>query len=401
MRVRRSVSPMRSETLVRSENETTMNRQSSAVAARLRIFDAHDRESWEEWLSAWRRCADGDLFSHPAYLVDRAEPGQAPLAAEFDDGHGSCVLFAFLLRRIDADALGRPVAQECFDITTALYYGGPLCSLADGTEEATLLETFWDRFRRWARSQRIVSEFHRENPMSGGLSSYPGQRIEQAGHVVKELDGRTEADLLGDTSKSFRRSVRKAEAADINVIVDETGERLDDFLDLYYATMDRNHASARFYYPRGFFDMLNTSFAGRVAYLYALDNGRPISAELVVYCAEIGYSVLGATEESSLRSGVNSLLSHQAFLYAQTRGIKHYVLGGGVTNAADDSLLRYKLSMAKSGLRRYFTGQQVIDEERYIRLSSGHSCNSTFFPTYRSGCSCEDSDQIADSESKR
>lgn len=401
MRVGRSVSLMRSETLTQSENET-MKQQSSAAAARMRILDAQDRESWEEWLSAWRRCANGDMFSHPAYLVDRAESGQTPLAAEFDDGRGSCVLFAFLLRRIDSDVFGRSsVAQKCFDITTALYYGGPLCSLADGAEEATLLETFWDRFRQWARSQRIVSEFHRENPVSGGLSSYPGQRVEQAGHVVKELEGRTEADLLGDTSKSFRRSVRKAEAAGINVIVDETGERLDDFLDLYYATMDRNHASARFYYPREFFDMLNTSLAGRVAYLYALDNGRPISAELVVYCAEIGYSVLGATEESSLRTGVNSLLSHQAFLYAQTRGIKHYVLGGGVTNAADDSLLHYKLSMAKSGLRRYFTAQQVIDEERYIRLSSGHSCNSTFFPTYRSGCSCGDVDQIADSESKR
>ncbi|MDN5773011.1 MAG: GNAT family N-acetyltransferase [Brevibacterium aurantiacum] len=311
------------------------------------------------------------------------------------------MLFAFLLRRIDADALGRPVAQECFDITTALYYGGPLCSLADGTEEATLMAMFWDRFRQWARSHRIISEFNRENPVSGGMSNYPGQRIEQAGHVVKELDGRTEAELLGDTSKSFRRNVRKVETAGIEIIIDESGKRLDDFLGLYYDTMDRNHADARFYYPRDFFDMLNSSFAGRVAYLYALDNGRPISVELVVYCADIGYSLLGATEETSLRTGVNSFLSHKAFLYAQTRGIKHYVLGGGVTNTDDDSLLRYKLSMAKSGLRRYFTAQQVIDEERYRHLSSWRCCDTRFFPAYRDVSCCEHGETFEDSEAMR
>lgn len=373
---------MPSEMLLQSA-PTLLGPRRPATGPHLRIHDAHNREAWEAWLSAWRRCAQEDVFSHPSYLIDRAAPEERPLAAEFDDGCGSRVLFAFLLRPITSDARGRPVPDGSCDITTPLLYAGPLSSLASEASEETLLAAFWDHFRQWARDNRIVSEFHRSNPVADRSQAYPGQHIEQAGHVVKALEGKTEAELFADTSKSFRRTVRKAEAAGVEIVIDEIGARIDDFLELYYATMDRNHAAAGFYFPREFFEMLNSSFAGRVTYLYALEAGRPVSVELLLQCSDIGYSLLGATAEASLRSGVNSLLSFRSFLYAQSRGIKHYVLTGGVTNSADDSLLRYKLSMAKSGLRSYFTASQVFDEDTYARLSSGHDGECRFFPAYR------------------
>lgn len=374
---------MSSEPLMESLQDSASRPRTSSRQATLRIHDPRDRAAWQAWSEAWVRCAQADAFSHPSYLVDRAHPGEKPLAADFDDGHGSRVLFAFLLRPIVSDALGRAVAEECYDITTPLLYGGPQRFVAAGTHEETLLTSFWEHFRQWAQDNRVVSEFHRENPVADPSPGYPGQRTEHAGHVVKELEGRSEAEIFGDTSKSFRRTVRRAEAAGTDILIDETGARIDDFLDLYYATMDRNSAAASFYFPREHFDMLNSTFAGRITYLYALEAGRPTSAELLLQCSDIGYSLLGATAEAGLLSGANSLLSLRAFLYARSRGIRHYVLTGGVTNSDDDSLLRYKLSMAKSGLRRYFTASQVTDEHRYEQLNRGHDTECGFFPGYR------------------
>lgn len=374
---------MSSELLMESLQGSASRLRTSSTGATLRIHDPQDRAAWQAWLGAWVRCAQADAFSHPSYLVDRAHPGEKPLAADFDDGHGSRVLFTFLLRPIVCDALGRPVAEECYDITTPLLYGGPQRFVAAGAHEETLLTSFWDHFRQWAHENCIVSEFHRENPVAEPSPGYPGQRTEHAGHVVRELGGKSEAEIFSDTSKSFRRTVRRAEAAGTDILIDETGARIDDFLDLYYATMDRNNAAASFYLPREHFDMLNTTFAGSIAYLYALEAGRPTSAELLLQCSDIGYSLLGATAEAGLRSGANSLLSFRAFLYARSRGIKHYVLTGGVTNSDDDSLLRYKLSLAKSGLRSYFTASQVIDETRYEQLNHGHDSECGFFPGYR------------------
>lgn len=348
----------------------------------LRVLGVEDHHDYSSWLGAWRQCADGDVFSHPAYLAERAGTHTTPRAVAFTDGRGSQVLYAFLQRPITHDACGNAVPEGCYDLTTPLLYGGPLCSIAEGAEESSVMTAFWDRFRPWARSEGIISEFHRINPVTGGVASYPGTWREQAPHVVKRVGGKTYDELLLDASKDFRRKIRRTREAGLELRVDETGDDHDVFLHLYYETMRRRCADARFFYDHHFFTMMHETFEGQITYLFAIAGGRPVSAEMALFCGETGYAFLGATEASSLATGANSFLSHHAFLYAQSRGVKNYVLTGGVTNTEDDSLLRFKLSTAKTGRRDYFTAHQVIDDERYARLSA---CNpeSTFFPAYR------------------
>lgn len=346
-----------------------------------RIVGTDSRAGRAAWMRAWARCARGDVFSHPAYLLDRSESESTPLAAIFDDA-GSQVLFAFQLRRITHNACGEPVDFVCYDIATPLLYGGPLLDAGPGADRETVLARFWQRLRRWALAEGVVTEIHRINPVAAATEGYPGALTEQAPHIVKNLDGRSDAELFADSSKGFRRNVRRAEAAGLEIIIDDTGLRLDDFLRLHRETMERNRAGSGFYCEREFFEMLHDSFPGQVSYLYALDDDRPVSVEMIVFCGRIAYALLGASDFRGLATGANSLLSLWAFGYARDRGASDYVLTGGVTNTEDDSLLRYKLSMAKSGRRSYRTAGQVIDEARYAQLSQGH-LDERFFPAYR------------------
>ena len=348
----------------------------------LRGLDTEEPADYLAWLDAWHRCAEGDVFSHPAYLTEHAGPQVRPRAVIYSHTSGSQVLYAFLQRPITQDACGHAVTEECYDLTTPLLYGGPLLSMAEGADESAVMTDFWTEFRSWARSENIVSEFHRANPATAGLSGYPGTRREQAPHIVKSLAGKTEEELLLDASKDFRRKIRRTREAGMELKVDETGEHHKIFADLYYATMRRRGADARFFYDQHFFDMMHQTFAGQITYLFAIVDGRAVSAEMVLCCGDTGYAFLGATEEASLPTGANSFLSHSAFLYAQSRGVTNYVLTGGVTNTEQDSLLRFKLSMAKAGRRSYFTAQQVIDQQRYSQLSGCHR-DTSFFPSYR------------------
>ena len=348
----------------------------------LRAVGTETPQDYLAWLNAWHACADGDVFSHPAYLAERAGAEELARAVIFSHASGSQVLYAFLQRPITQDACGHAVTEEGYDLTTPLLYGGPLLSPAAGADESSVMTDFWQEFRLWARSQHIVSEFHRANPVTGGLPGYPGTRREQAPHVVKNLAGKTEDELLLDASKDFRRKLRRTREAGMELLVDETGEHHEIFVDLYYATMRRRGADARFFYGQHFFEMMQQTFAGQLSYLFAVYAGRSVSAEMVLCCGDTGYAFLGATEESSLSTGANSFLSHSAFLYAQSRGVRNYVLTGGVTNTEEDSLLRFKFSMAKAGRQSYFTAQQVIDQQRYTQLSACHP-NSAFFPSYR------------------
>lgn len=347
----------------------------------LRIVGTDSPAGRAAWMRAWSRCAHGDVFSHPAYLLDRSKSESTPLAAIFDDA-GSQVLFAFQLRQITHNACGEPVDFVCYDIATPLLYGGPLLAPAPGADRENVLARFWQRLRRWALAEGVVTEIHRINPVAEATEGYPGTLTEQAPHIVKDLDGHSDAELFADSSKRFRRNVRRAETAGLEIVVDDTGLHLDAFLRLHRETLERNRAASEFYCEREFFEMLHDSFPGQISYLYALDEGRPVSVEMIVFCGRIAYSLLGASDPRGLATGANSLLSLRAFGYARDRGAVDYVLTGGVTNTEEDSLLQYKLSMAKSGRRSYRTAGQVIDEARYAQLSQGH-LGESFFPAYR------------------
>ncbi len=171
-------------------------------------------------------------------------------------------------------------------------------------------DRFWRRFRHWALDKGVVTEFHRENPLADSSLGYPGDHIEQAPHAVKRLEGRTIDELLADASKSYRRTLRKAESSGIQVVVDESGERLEDFLRPHRETLDRNGADERFYLDRDYFAMLHREFAGDFAYVYALEDGRATSVEFILFCNDIAYALLGASDAQGLRSGSEQLPRH-------------------------------------------------------------------------------------------
>lgn len=60
-----------------------------------------------------------------------------------------------------------------------------------------------------------------------------------------------------DFRQKVRKNVKRARNDGLQVVRDETGERPEDFLEIYYSTMDRNNASDGDYFSRALFETLN------------------------------------------------------------------------------------------------------------------------------------------------
>ncbi|WP_029089318.1 GNAT family N-acetyltransferase [Brevibacterium album] len=364
----------------------------------LAVLDSRRREERAEWEHAWCAFGGGDLFRHPAYLEQFAGPGEVARCALLTGPGTERVLHAFLHRPIEADACGNPVEPGLWDISTALLYGGPLAT----RDSAALLSAFWSRFRAWARETGTVSEFIRTSPVAfpaaDPLLAYPGEVREQAPHIVRSLDAGSVEALMADMHPNVRRGARKARAAGLDVVADTTGERLEAFLRIYAETMDRRQAAERFRFPARAFAELNAAFPGRFAYVYAVQGARPVAVELMLMDDRTGYFFLGGTETAALPLYASVLVHCEAIALAWRRGLRSYVLTGGVTNTPEDSLLRFKRGFAPRGEASYRTGQQVFDEERYRKLLCRGSAGGPepgpeaegFFPAYRarSACGC-------------
>ncbi len=329
------------------------------------------RARWEAIHAAW---AGREVFAHPAYIELFASPRDRVLAA-FAEHAGGWILYPFILRE---------VAPGTTDITTAYGYGG---AYRNGTPP----DDFWPAFDAWARSQGVVSEFVRFSLFEDTLAAYPGEREDKLVNVVRELAPSAD-EIWNDFEHKVRKNVNKARRSGITIEIDSTGARLDDFLRIYEATMDRRDAQRGYYFGRSFFEAINASLADQFVYIHALLEGRVVSTELALVSAHNVYSFLGGTDESAYEHRPNDLLKHELILWAKAAGKSRFVLGGGYT--PDDGIFRYKKAFAPAGMLPFRVGHRVLDPARYdalvaARITEAHAIDPAwvpepgFFPAYR------------------
>jgi hypothetical protein len=310
----------------------------------------------ERWLSAWEAWPEREVHAHPEYVRLFEDDGTRALCAVADG-----VLYPFLLR------------SDPVDVVTPYGYGG-----AFRTSDADA-GAFWGAFDAWAAEQGAVSELVRFSLFAERLLPYPGEREPRLVNVVRDLEPAAE-ELWMDYEHKVRKNVGKARRSGLRVEVDETGARLDDFVRLYEHTLDRRGASARYRFPRAFFERIRDRLAGQFVHAHVLDGERVVSSELALLSATSAYSFLGGTDAAAFELRPNDLLKVELMLWAREAGKRRFVLGGG--QQPDDGIFRYKRSFAPHGLVPFEVGMRIFDADRYAELSRGRE--TTFFPAYRS-----------------
>ena len=258
---------------------------------------------------------------------------------------------------------------------------------------------FWQQFAAWAAAYRVVSTFAR-------LSLFPGQQLPFVGEVaidrlniVRSLD--LEPDQLWrDFEHKVRKNVNCAKRSAITVEVDACGRRIDDFLAVYYSTLERRAASDGYFFSREFFQCLMRDLPGQFAFFHVLEGSRVVSTELVLVSADHLYSFLGGTLTEAFAHRPNDLLKYEVMLWGRQMGKRAFVLGGGY--AGEDGIFRYKKSFAPQGATPFFVGRQIHDTATYARLLERRRCwelgrnaawmpASGFFPQYRAPGECDGS----------
>ena len=219
---------------------------------------------------------------------------------------------------------------------------------------------------------------------------YAGDRRVLLDNVVRVL--KSEDELWQEFEHKVRKNVNKARASGVTVRIDENGARLDDFLAIYSGTMSRRNARETYYFPREYFERIQTDLKGQFTYFHAVVGGAAVSTELVLVSADRVYSFLGGTDAAWFHVRPNDLLKVEIMNWARSAGKAEFVLGGGY--ARDDGIYRYKLSFAPHGSVPFSIGSRVLSANAYEQLvrdrrtfaaTEGRQWqpNPEYFPAYR------------------
>lgn len=306
---------------------------------------------------------------------------------------GACETFEFSCDsgRVRHMFIKRPVpwlvdGRQYYDIRTPYGYGGPVAE--DASDVAALAGAYNAAFAEYCHDNGIVSAFVRYHLFDNADMRLrcDGETVMMQNNVVCDLRPPLDEQWMRFDHK-VRKNVNRAGRAGLTVRVDETGEYLDDFLRIYYETMDRNHAGAYYYFDRAFFTAIRDTLPGRFCYFHALEAGEIVSTELCLCSERYVYSFLGGTLEAAYANRPNDLLKYEIIRWGRETGRERFILGGGYRR--DDGIYRYKKAFApyEEGDVPFYTGRTIYDRETYGRLvalaSSDRTPDAGYFPLYR------------------
>ncbi|WP_299177226.1 GNAT family N-acetyltransferase [uncultured Chryseobacterium sp.] len=328
-----------------------------------------DNPKWKEIIKK----TDTFDFHHTAYFhkIDTHFPAQLLYFSKDQD----FIALPVVIRPID----GSPY----YDITSVYGYAGPIFHFSSEEAKNDLISYFKTSFIDYCKEQKIISVFARLHPLIDQKNILQG-----LGDIVN-LNKTVSIDLTLHPEEQ-RREYRKSLKSELNqlrrkeIFVESTTHPayINDFIAIYYETMDRVNASANYYFSKEYFyEFLNNDDFDAELLIAKKDN-KVIAGAIFTFTDKImQYHLAGTTEEFIKETPMKLILDH-ARLLGNESSAKDLHLGGGVGGSDDDSLFKFKSGFSKN-FKQFSVWKYIVNTDVYHELSK-EKTKSEFFPLYRS-----------------
>lgn len=342
------------------------------------ILTLYTLEQAEQWDKIVRSFEDYDIFYLSGYskaFMNENPSNGKPILLLYENASDRAINVVFS-RDIahDKNFIGKIKEKTYFDLITPYGYGGFWGNVTD-----------WDKlnscYEKYCTDNNYICEFVRFELLSDYYLHYKGITETRTHNIIRNLEISLE-DIWTDFKPKVRKNVKRANSYNLETVIESTPEHLDDFLKIYYSTMDRSEAKSEYYFSKQFYLDIN-EMRDNIMYFYAVYEGKIVSAELVLYGAENCYSYLGGTYKEYFDVRPNDFLKYEIIKWAKEKGLKNFILGGGY--GSDDGIYQYKLSLAPHGIVDFYIGKKIFDKEKYDKLVKLRKAikDNNFFPRYR------------------
>jgi len=240
-----------------------------------------------------------------------------------------------------------------YDLETAYGYGG----FYTNSNDQEFISRAMNSYSNKCNEEKIIAEFIRFHPFNNFSRSYGNLldfNLYDRDVVVKKFSD--------DIYKSYNAKVRNTiKRATEKVLVQES-TNIVKFMELYNATMLKNRASDFYFFDEDYYkNLLKSKSIKLYEVLYKTEI---IAMGFFMFSGSIGHYHLSANTPISYKINANYALLHNIFELAQDMGLEYFMLGGGTTSEADDSLLKFKKKFSKD-LKAFYISGNVYNKEIY------------------------------------
>lgn len=342
----------------------------------IQIYSIEQAKAWDDIVQGF---AEYDIYYLSGYVKAFMIHGDGDPFLLYYERNGFKAIYVYMRR---------PTAIEgVYDSVTPYGYGGVLFE-GDASEENKA--AFWQEYLATMEKEHIVDNFVRYHPVLRNAEQMkPISNVIDLGKTIA-MDLATPELIWDNIHSKNRNMIRKAEK---NGIVIEHGQVMDlfeKFIEIYNATMDKDHAEEYYYFKLPFYESIHNDLRDNYEMFYAIYEGQIIAMSIMIFAnGRMNYHLSGSDIEYRNLAPSNLLL-YKAALWGCEQGFKSFHLGGGV-GSGEDNLYKFKAAFNKMSDYQFSIGKQIFDQDRYdelvkIRRESDASFDesSHYFPLYRS-----------------
>jgi len=338
------------------------------------IFEVIKSEENEKWDGIVKSFKNHDVYYLNGYARAFQSHGDGePLLFYFDNGDTRAV--NVVMKRVIA-------GYKYFDLSTPYGYGGFIVEGGGGHK------FIGDKYISWCRENNIVSEYVRLHPLLNNFTN-PANIYETnfIGDTVC-MDISNTDKILNNMASRSRNEIKKAQKSGLCVRWGREGRLIDEFMDIYNSTMDKNNAAGYYYFKRPFYEIILNGLKDNSLFFYTESDGEIIAVSVILFCnGKMHYHLSGSKNQFRYLAPTNLLL-YEAARWGSANGYKEFHLGGG-RGARQDSLYVFKKSFSRTGDKKFYTGKAVFNKEIYKNLvdirkkEPDFDPETNYFPAYR------------------
>ncbi|UJF26175.1 GNAT family N-acetyltransferase [Planococcus sp. 107-1] len=286
---------------------------------------------------------------------------------------------------LDEKFEGEIPAQTYFDIATPYGYGGFLLEGEVTEENISLLNREYSSI---CNEKGIVSEFVRFHPIlknSNRLTSMYDV-VDLGKTITMKLE--TPEQIWNDLIGKNRNVIRKARNAGIKIYWGRNSQLIENFIEMYNATMEKDNAKDYYYFKEDFYASVLEDLRYNSMIFYAVYEEKIISMSMILFSNNQMHYHFSASVKNHQHLAPTNLLLLEAACWGAKNGYKTLHLGGGL-GSQEDSLYKFKKAFNKNSDTIFSVGKKIFSEDIYIELlkinKGNHTKESTsnFFPKYR------------------
>ena len=341
----------------------------------IQIYNLNQRKEWDEIVKLF---PEYDVYYLSGYIRAFQIHGDGEPQLLYYEQNGLRAIYVYMKRKTDVDGW--------YDSITPYGYGGVLF---EGDTSEVNLKAFWNAYVQKMKEESIVCNFVRYHPVLA--NAIPMKTVSDVIDLGKTVAFHLDSPevIWQNIVPKNRNMIRKAEKNGIEIHHKADMTLFKDFVQIYNATMDKDHAEEYYYFGEEFYKSIHEDLNGHYEMFYATYEGKIIAMSIMLFAnKQMHYHLSGSVLEYRNLAPSNLLL-YKAALWGCKHGYKTLHLGGGV-GSGEDNLYKFKAAFNRESDYQFSIAKMIFDQEKYdilkemARQSNPHfDCNSNFFPIYR------------------